>query len=130
MRRKRERRHGVDPGDHRRNAGRRAGQVRIRGRTAPRADRPTGTCSTTKTDFVLSLGAENVIDYTRDDFAGGARRYDLILDIAGNPALARLRRALTPTGTAVITGGEQGGRWTASIGNCEPWPWRRSSASD
>jgi NADPH:quinone reductase-like Zn-dependent oxidoreductase len=72
----------------------------------------TGVCSTAKLDLVRSLGAAHVIDYTRDDFAAGGRRYDLILDIAGNPALSRLRRALTPAGTAVIVGGEQGGNWT------------------
>jgi len=75
----------------------------------------TGVCSTPKLDFVRSLGADDVIDYTRHDFADGVHRFDLILDIAGNPSLARLRRALTPTGTAVITGGEQGGRWTGGI---------------
>jgi NADPH:quinone reductase-like Zn-dependent oxidoreductase len=74
--------------------------------------RVTGVASTTKLDLVRSLGADHVIDYTRDDFADGTRRYDLILDIAGNPALSRLRRALTPTGTAVIVGGENGGSWT------------------
>lgn len=72
----------------------------------------TGVCSTTKLDLVRSLGADHVIDYTRDDFADGEHRYDLILDIAGNPALSRLRRALTPTGTAVIVGGEDGGNVT------------------
>jgi NADPH:quinone reductase-like Zn-dependent oxidoreductase len=69
----------------------------------------TAVCSTAKTDLVRSLGAVHVIDYTQDDFADGARRYDLIIDIAGNPALSRLRRALTPAGTAVIVGGEDGG---------------------
>ena len=63
----------------------------------------TGVCSTAKTSFVRSLGAAHVIDYTQDDFADGARRYDLIVDIAGNPALSRLRCALTPTGTADLT---------------------------
>lgn len=72
----------------------------------------TGVCSTTKLDLVRSLGADHVIDYTRDDFADGEHRYDLILDIGGNPALSRLRRALTPTGTAVIVGGEEGGNLT------------------
>ena len=72
----------------------------------------TGVCSTAKLDLVRSLGASQVIDYTRDDFADGTHRYDLIIDIGGNPSLARLRRALTPTGTAVLTGGEHGGRWT------------------
>jgi NADPH:quinone reductase-like Zn-dependent oxidoreductase len=72
----------------------------------------TGVGSTAKLDLVRSLGASHVIDYTRDDFADGADRYDLIIDIAGNPGLARLRRALTPAGTAVLTGGEDGGNWT------------------
>jgi NADPH:quinone reductase-like Zn-dependent oxidoreductase len=72
----------------------------------------TGVCSTAKTGLVHSLGAAHVIDYTRDDFAAGAHHYDLIIDIAGNPALSRLRRALTPAGTAVLTGGEDGGNVT------------------
>jgi NADPH:quinone reductase-like Zn-dependent oxidoreductase len=72
----------------------------------------TGVCSAAKVDLVLSLGASHVIDYARDDFADGARQYDLIIDVAGNPSLSRLRRALTPAGTAVIVGGENGGNWT------------------
>lgn len=76
----------------------------------------TGVCSTAKVDLVRSLGADHVLDYTRDDFADGTRRYDLILDIGGNPPLSRLRRALTPAGTAVIVGGEEGGRWTGGFG--------------
>ena len=75
----------------------------------------TGVSSTAKLDLVRSLGADQVIDYTREDFADGTRRYDLILDIAGNPALSRLRHALAPTGTAVIVGGEQGGSLTGGI---------------
>lgn len=75
----------------------------------------TGACSTTKLDLVRSLGADHVIDYTRDDFADGVHRYDLIVDIAGNPSLSRLRRALTPTGTAVLTGGEGGGNLTGGM---------------
>ncbi|MFE7778283.1 NAD(P)-dependent alcohol dehydrogenase [Streptomyces sp. NPDC057445] len=71
----------------------------------------TGVCSTTKTDLVRSIGADDVIDYTREDFADGARRYDLILDAAGNRSLSHLRRALTRRGTLVIVGGEGGGRW-------------------
>jgi NADPH:quinone reductase-like Zn-dependent oxidoreductase len=71
----------------------------------------TGVCSTAKTGLVRSLGAAHVIDYTQDDFADGAHRYDLIIDIGGNPALSRLRRALAPAGTAVLTGGEGGGNW-------------------
>jgi NADPH:quinone reductase-like Zn-dependent oxidoreductase len=71
----------------------------------------TAVCSTTKIDLVRSIGADHIIDYSRDDFAEGLRRYDMILDIAGNSSLARLRRALTPRGTLVIAGGETNGRW-------------------
>jgi len=71
----------------------------------------TGVCSTTKVEMVRSIGADHVIDYTREDFAEGDQRYDLILDIGGNSSLARLRRALTPEGALVIVGGEGGGRW-------------------
>jgi NADPH:quinone reductase-like Zn-dependent oxidoreductase len=71
----------------------------------------TGVCTTTKVDMVRSIGADHVIDYTRDDFAEGEQRYDVILDIGGNAALSRLRRALVPKGTLVIAGGETGGRW-------------------
>jgi NADPH:quinone reductase-like Zn-dependent oxidoreductase len=69
----------------------------------------TGACSTAKRDFVLSLGVDHVIDYTQQDFADGSNQYDLIVDIAGNPSLTRLRRALTPRGTAVFVGGENAG---------------------
>jgi NADPH:quinone reductase-like Zn-dependent oxidoreductase len=75
----------------------------------------TGVCSTTKVDLVRSMGADHVIDYTRDDFAEGKQRYDVILDIGGNPSLSRLRRALTPKGTLVFVGGEEGGRWTGGM---------------
>jgi NADPH:quinone reductase-like Zn-dependent oxidoreductase len=75
----------------------------------------TGVCSTAKLDLVRSLGADHAIDYTTEDFADGVQRYDLILDIAGNPAPARLRRALTPAGTAVLVGGEEGGSLTGGM---------------
>jgi NADPH:quinone reductase-like Zn-dependent oxidoreductase len=71
----------------------------------------TGVCGTTKADLVRSMGADHVIDYTREDFADGAQRYDLILDTAGRRSLTHLRRALAPRGTLVIVGGEGGGRW-------------------
>ena len=71
----------------------------------------TGVCSTAKVDLVRSIGADQVIDYTREDWADGRRRYDLILDIGGDSRLSRLRRALTPKGTLVIAGGE-GDKWT------------------
>src|ERR671919_2211900 len=53
--------------------------------------RVTGVCSTKKVEMVRSIGADHVIDYTREDFAEGDQRYDLILDIGGNSSLARLR---------------------------------------
>ena len=75
----------------------------------------TGVAGTAKQDLVRSLGADRVLDYTRDDYADGSDHYDLVLDIAGNPGLARLRRALTPTGTAVLVGGEDGGNLTGGM---------------
>jgi len=72
----------------------------------------TGVCSTAKIDLVRTLGADRVIDYTQDDFADGTQLYDLVLDIGGSSPLSRLRRALTPKGTLVIVGGEEGGKLT------------------
>ncbi|WP_079403523.1 NAD(P)-dependent alcohol dehydrogenase [Streptomyces sp. 3211] len=71
----------------------------------------TGVCSTAKTDLVRSLGADQVLDYTQEDPVDGSRRYDVILDIAGNRPISRLRRALTAGGTLAIVGGEGGGKW-------------------
>ncbi|MFJ3516919.1 NAD(P)-dependent alcohol dehydrogenase [Streptomyces sp. NPDC090131] len=71
----------------------------------------TGVCSAGKVDLVRSLGADEVLDYAQEDPVDGSRRYDVILDIAGNRPLTRLRRALTPRGTLVIVGGEGGGNW-------------------
>jgi NADPH:quinone reductase-like Zn-dependent oxidoreductase len=71
----------------------------------------TGVASTAKLDAVRALGADAVLDYTREDAVDGRRRYDVVLDIAGNRPLRRLRRALTPHGRLVIVGGETGGRW-------------------
>lgn len=76
----------------------------------------TGVASTAKLDLLRSLGADHVVDYTREDYADGTRLYDLILDIGGNPPLSRLRRALAPGGTAVIVGGEHGGNVTGGFG--------------
>jgi NADPH:quinone reductase-like Zn-dependent oxidoreductase len=73
--------------------------------------RVTGVCSATKVDLVRSLGADRVVDYTREDFAAGDQRYEVILDVGGNASLSRLRGALTPKGTLVIAGGETDGRW-------------------
>lgn len=76
----------------------------------------TGVCGPAKVDFVRSLGADHVVDYTQDDFADGSRHYDLVLDLGGNPGVLRLRRALSPGGIAVIVGGEKGGRLTGGMG--------------
>jgi NADPH:quinone reductase-like Zn-dependent oxidoreductase len=75
-----------------------------------------GVCSTAKVELVRSLGADHVIDYTREDFTAGALRYDVVIDIGGNSRLSRLRSVLTPTGTLVMVGGESGGRWTGGFG--------------
>ena len=68
----------------------------------------TGVCNTRQMDVVTSLGADGVIDYTREDFAELGVRYDVILDTAGNRKLSVLRRALARTGTLIIVGGEGG----------------------
>ncbi|MEV1142154.1 NAD(P)-dependent alcohol dehydrogenase [Micromonospora sp. NPDC049799] len=65
----------------------------------------TGVCSTRNVDLVRSLGADHVVDYTRDDFTRDTRRHDLVFDLVGNRSLTALRRALTPTGTLVLSGG-------------------------
>jgi NADPH:quinone reductase-like Zn-dependent oxidoreductase len=76
----------------------------------------TGVCSTAKMDLVRSLGAEHVIDYSSTDATRGDERYDVVFDLAGNRPLSHLRRTLTPRGTLVIIGGEEGGRWFGGIG--------------
>ncbi len=76
----------------------------------------TGVASAGKLDTVRTLGADHVIDYTTQAIDDGGRRYDLIVDIGGRNTLSRLRRALSPTGTLVIVGGEDGDRLTGGIG--------------
>ena len=75
----------------------------------------TGVCSAGKAGFVRDQGAQNVLDYRSEDFAAPAGAYDAVIDIAGNPALSKLRRALKPGGTAVLVGGEEGGRVTGGM---------------
>jgi NADPH:quinone reductase-like Zn-dependent oxidoreductase len=65
----------------------------------------TGVCSTRNADLVRSLGADHVVDYTREDFTRPGRRYDVVLDLVGNRSLRGLRRALTPSGTLILSGG-------------------------
>jgi NADPH:quinone reductase-like Zn-dependent oxidoreductase len=71
----------------------------------------TGVCSTPQVELVRSIGADEVIDYTRADITDGTRQWDLILDTAGHRSLSQLRRALIPKGTLVIVGSEGRGRW-------------------
>ncbi len=68
----------------------------------------TGVCSTRNVDMVRSLGAERVIDYTKDDFTHSEQHYDLILDIAGNRPLSYCRRVLSRNGILVLVGGPDG----------------------
>lgn len=74
----------------------------------------TAVCSTRNVDMVRSIGADHVIDYTREDFTRSGHRYDLVLDTADR-SLSDCRRALTPAGTLVIIGGSAG-RWINGLG--------------
>ena len=75
----------------------------------------TGVCSTRNVDLVRSLGADHVIDYTREDFARGVQRYDLIFQLAGTRSASDCRRALTPRGTLVLSSGDGGGHWLGPL---------------
>lgn len=74
----------------------------------------TGVCSTPNVDLVRSIGADDVIDYTTEDFTRSARRYDLIVDNVGNRSLRAMRRVLAPTGALVLVGASKG-NWVAPI---------------
>jgi NADPH:quinone reductase-like Zn-dependent oxidoreductase len=71
----------------------------------------TGVASTSKVDLVRQLGADDVIDYTHEDFADGHRTYDVVFDTGGNRPLSQVRRAVAHGGTLVVVGGETEGRW-------------------
>jgi NADPH:quinone reductase-like Zn-dependent oxidoreductase len=75
----------------------------------------TGVCSTRNLDLVRSIGADHVIDYTREDFTQGGQRYDLIFQLAGTRSPSDLRRALTPKGTLLLSSGESDGRWVGPM---------------
>ena len=64
----------------------------------------TGVCSTRNVDLVRSIGADHVIDYTKEDFTNGAQRYDLIFDLIGNHSFSERRRVLNPNGICVMAG--------------------------
>jgi NADPH:quinone reductase-like Zn-dependent oxidoreductase len=76
----------------------------------------TGVCSAQKVELVRSLGADRVIDYTREDFAGGQARYDLILQLAGKRSPSECRRALSDDGVLVLSSGESSGHWIGPLG--------------
>jgi NADPH:quinone reductase-like Zn-dependent oxidoreductase len=71
----------------------------------------TGVCSTTNVDLVRSIGADHVIDYTKEDFTRTEQRYDVMLDLIGSRSLSDCRRALTPRGAYVLVGVRDLGRW-------------------
>ncbi len=75
----------------------------------------TAVCSTRHVDKVRSLGADRVIDYTREDFARGSERYDVMLDLVGNRSLADCRAVLKPEGVFVSSAGSPGGNWIGPI---------------
>ena len=76
----------------------------------------TGVCSTANVDMVTSLGADHVVDYTKDDFAAGTARFDVMLDNVGNRTLSDCRRVLQPKGIYVIVGGPKKGRLLGPAG--------------
>jgi NADPH:quinone reductase-like Zn-dependent oxidoreductase len=75
----------------------------------------TGVCSTGNVELVTSIGADQVIDYRREDFTQAGQKYDLLIDIAGNRTLAETRRALVPKGVLVMVGGPDKGRWIGPL---------------
>lgn len=78
----------------------------------------TGVCSTRNIDLVESIGADHVIDYTREDFTRNARPYDVVFDLVGNRSLTDLRGTLTTTGTLILSGGgtSEGGKLLGPVG--------------
>jgi NADPH:quinone reductase-like Zn-dependent oxidoreductase len=75
----------------------------------------TGVCSTRNLTMVRSIGADHVIDYTREDFTQGPLRYDLIVDNVGTHSLSEYRRVLNPQGALVMVGGPNDGRWLGPL---------------
>jgi NADPH:quinone reductase-like Zn-dependent oxidoreductase len=75
----------------------------------------TGVCSTRNVDMVRSLGADHVVDYTRENFTEGTARYDVIIDNVGNHPLRAYRRVLAPRGFTVIVGGPSDDPWLGPL---------------
>ncbi len=76
----------------------------------------TGVCSTRNVEMVRSIGADHVIDYTREDFTRNGHRFDFILDNVANHSLSDTRRVLTPSGKLQSNNGTSDGRWFGTIG--------------
>jgi NADPH:quinone reductase-like Zn-dependent oxidoreductase len=76
----------------------------------------TGVCSARNVDVVRSLGADHVVDYTKEDFTRSGRRYDLMLDIAGNRSWSDCKRVLGERATVVVVGGPKTNRWVGPLG--------------
>ena len=76
----------------------------------------TAVASTRNLELVRSVGADHVVDYTKEDFTTSGKRYDVILDNVSNHSLSRLRRVLTATGVLIPNGGNFGNRWFSSAG--------------
>lgn len=79
------------------------------------AGRVSAVCSAGKAETVRSIGADEVIDYTRESFTDGSRQWDVIIDTAGRRPLRELRQAMTPNGALAIVGGDGGGQWTGGF---------------
>jgi NADPH:quinone reductase-like Zn-dependent oxidoreductase len=77
----------------------------------------TAVCSTRNVEMVRALGADHVIDYTREDFTKGSQSYDLIFDNVGNRDLSELRRVTAPKGAVVMVGGSGGGKFLGPLGD-------------
>ena len=75
----------------------------------------TGVCSTRNIDMVRSIGADQVVDYTKEDFTKRGETYDVIFQLAGTASPLACRRALTPKGTLLLSSGESSGRWIGPI---------------
>jgi NADPH:quinone reductase-like Zn-dependent oxidoreductase len=76
----------------------------------------TGVCSTRNLDLVRSIGADHVIDYTKQDFTAGTERYDLVVDMVGNHSFGDVRRVLVPSGRYVVVGGTNDNPWIGGLG--------------
>ena len=75
----------------------------------------TAVCSTRNVELVRALGADHVVDYTREDITQTGRKYDLVFQLAGTRSPGEWRRALTPKGTLVLSSGESDGRWIGPV---------------